>query len=85
MKLLLNHDTDFWNVNLIKSNFPSSMDAEILQLPLPSRECEDKFVWKGTKDGKYSVKSGYHLTVTLFELKVLIVPIFQIFGVTFGI
>uniref|UniRef100_A0A2N9HZ73 Reverse transcriptase domain-containing protein n=1 Tax=Fagus sylvatica TaxID=28930 RepID=A0A2N9HZ73_FAGSY len=39
---------------------PYDADA-ILQIPLSSRSPPDKLIWHATKNGKYSVRSGYHL------------------------
>ncbi len=50
-----------WNVNKIQNLF-LPYDAEaILKIPLSGRVQEDKLFWFSTRDGKYSVHSGYKL------------------------
>ena len=33
----------------------------ILRIPLSRRQVQDRLVWKFCRDGKYKVKSGYHM------------------------
>ena len=50
-----------WDCEKIQAAFlPYDTDA-ILQIPLSSRSPPDKLIWHATKNGKYSVRSGYHL------------------------
>ena len=35
--------------------------AAILRIPLSRRQVQDRLVWKFCCDGKYKVKSGYHV------------------------
>jgi hypothetical protein len=50
-----------WNVNKIQNLFlPYDADA-ILKIPLSGKAQEDKLFWSTTRDGKYSVRSGYKL------------------------
>uniref|UniRef100_A0A2N9GPD6 Uncharacterized protein n=1 Tax=Fagus sylvatica TaxID=28930 RepID=A0A2N9GPD6_FAGSY len=50
-----------WNINKVQSLF-LPYDAEaILKIPLSERVQEDKIFWFDTRDGKYSVRSGYKL------------------------
>ncbi len=50
-----------WNVTKIQSLF-LPYDAEaILKIPLSGRAQEDKLFWFSTRDGKYTMRSGYKL------------------------
>ncbi|KAL5780225.1 hypothetical protein ACOSQ2_010962 [Xanthoceras sorbifolium] len=56
-----------WNTDLVRSSF-APIDADcILSLPTSVRSCPDKLMWHHTKDGKYSVKSGYWLASSLAQ------------------
>ena len=40
----------------------NQFDAEvILRIPLSRRQVQDKLVWKYCRNGKYAIKSGYHV------------------------
>jgi hypothetical protein len=48
-------------VNLLKEIF-LLRDVEVIkQIPLSSRNPRDKLIWTGTTNGRFSVKSAYHL------------------------
>ena len=50
-----------WDCEKIQAAFlPYDADA-ILQIPLSSCSPPDKLIWHATKNGKYFVRSGYHL------------------------
>ncbi|KAH7544499.1 hypothetical protein JRO89_XS15G0175400 [Xanthoceras sorbifolium] len=54
-----------WDSALIRSSF-APIDADcIMSLPTFVRSCPDKLMWHHSKDGKYSVKSGYWLASSL--------------------
>jgi ribonuclease HI len=48
-----------WDENKINSLFPLEVAHDILAVPLLEVVKEDKLIWKGEKDGRYSVRSGY--------------------------
>lgn len=48
-----------WDVNLVKETF-NEVDAQhILQIRIPKHSVSDRVAWMHTKEGIYSVKSGY--------------------------
>jgi hypothetical protein len=65
---LLDYDTNWWNVNLVKEVFSGEEMEAICSVPVCPRAGEDKLVWAHTKNGEYSVKSGYHLAKERFEV-----------------
>jgi hypothetical protein len=48
-----------WDEDKIISLFPLEVAHDILAVPLLEVVKEDKLIWKGEKDGRYSVRSGY--------------------------
>jgi hypothetical protein len=48
-----------WKEDVIKQNFYPMEAKQICSMALPNYNQEDFISWKGTKDGHYSVKSGY--------------------------
>jgi hypothetical protein len=54
-----------WNINKVQTLF-LPYDAEaILKIPLSGRAQDDKIFWFDTRDGKYSVRSGYKLLLKM--------------------
>lgn len=49
-----------WNHNLIDETFLSFESAQIKQIPLIQEVQEDQYMWMYTKQGTYSVRSGYN-------------------------
>jgi hypothetical protein len=50
-----------WDSEKIRASFlPYDADA-ILQIPISSSSPPDKLIWHATRDGKYSVRSEYHI------------------------
>ncbi|KEH40735.1 hypothetical protein MTR_1g033950 [Medicago truncatula] len=58
---LIDQDTKQWKRDLIFSIFNTFEARQITSIPLSFRLPEDTFIWDGEKDGKYSVRSAYHL------------------------
>lgn len=52
-----------WNLELIYSSFWTHEAAAICSIPLPLNPAPDRLCWHFTKNGVYSVKSGYHMVV----------------------
>jgi ribonuclease HI len=58
---LIHGSPPVWNSTLIHTLF-LPYDAEaILKIPISARGPPDKLIWHATRDGKFSVRSGYHL------------------------
>lgn len=57
---LFNNNSKSWNVDLVQSLFLEVDAQDILTTPIPQCEVPDKIAWVGTKNGAYTVKSGYH-------------------------
>ncbi|CAL1409387.1 unnamed protein product [Linum trigynum] len=54
-----------WNVDRLGQWFDPPTCNAIRAIPLPVMEVEDKLMWHATADGIFTVKSAYHLAVTL--------------------
>jgi hypothetical protein len=65
---LLDDDTNWWNVSLVKEVFTVEETEAICCVPVCPRSSEDKLEWAHTKTGEYSVKSGYHLAKERFKV-----------------
>ncbi|XP_050231746.1 uncharacterized protein LOC126680641 [Mercurialis annua] len=57
---LMNEDTCKWNSALVSRLFDEEDYAAILNIPIPYSHVADRLVWDFTKDGQYTVKSGYY-------------------------
>ncbi|KAL5567427.1 hypothetical protein UlMin_030591 [Ulmus minor] len=55
-------DSDF-----IRNLFGAEVAHNILSIPVGSLDHEDVFIWHHTRDGEYSVKSGYKSALTLMD------------------
>lgn len=51
--------THSWNVNAIHSALHPDVAIEALKVPIGWSTIEDKLIWPHTKEGNFSVKSGY--------------------------
>ena len=59
---LINHNSASWNYNMVKSLYPSSLDRQILQIPITKTNyVQDKLVWKHASNGEYQVKKAYEI------------------------
>jgi ribonuclease HI len=58
---LINTDTNWWNIPLIREVFNREEADTICSLALCSGRQEDKQIWVGSKNGLFTVRSAYHL------------------------
>jgi hypothetical protein len=56
---LINSDTKHWNLPVINTIFLPFEAHQISKIPLINTNSRDELTWAGTKEGIYSVKSGY--------------------------
>lgn len=56
-------DCGVWNEELVRSIFLLYKADAILDIPLNRRGGKDIQIWKGTENGIYSVKFGYHMEI----------------------
>jgi ribonuclease HI len=59
VKVLFIPNTKIWDRNLINRIFHQFEADQILQIPTNGSFSQDEFTWPLTKDGNYTVKSGY--------------------------
>jgi len=58
---IINREANWWDIPLIKSIFSEDTVDKICSIPINPRFHEDKIIWRGTKNGVFSVRSAYHL------------------------
>jgi hypothetical protein len=58
---LIDSELRSWKADLVKRIFLPHEASIILGIPLSIRDPIDSLVWKATKNGVYTVRSGYHL------------------------
>jgi hypothetical protein len=58
---LIDHDRKGWNLQLIEEIFIEDDQRAIKGAPVSSSNQPDKLVWRGTKNGVFSVSSAYHM------------------------
>lgn len=56
-------DNGQWKIPILSQYFLEQEIRDILKIPLPSYQMEDKWTWHYTKNGAFSVKSAYVLVV----------------------
>lgn len=61
---LLDTTAGCWKVDVVTTTFRDDERQQVLDIPLPSHWCSDSRYWWPTKDGNYTVKSGYWLART---------------------
>ncbi|KAK6139702.1 hypothetical protein DH2020_026556 [Rehmannia glutinosa] len=69
VKDLLSPSLKEWNVELIKRTFCKEEADLILGIPLPRCYQDDQLICHFSQNGKYSVKTGYHLARRHYYLK----------------
>lgn len=70
VKDLIIPGTGAWNRELIQAVLPFEEES-ILRLQPSSKDAPDALKWIGTREGKYSVKSGYHAAMEEFTETIL--------------
>jgi len=58
---LIDPETKWWNISLIKSIFSEEEAKVITNIPLSPALSSDRLLWRGTKNGEFTVRSAYHL------------------------
>jgi ribonuclease HI len=58
---LIDRDTKWWNLPMLKNLFAEEEVNLILSLPISVSNQGDKQIWRGTKNGFFSVKSAYFI------------------------
>ncbi|XP_038719958.1 uncharacterized protein LOC120012588 [Tripterygium wilfordii] len=62
--VLMDANMGWWNMDLIAAIFPEDIASKIFRIPLYPRNGPDQLSWNGTKSGVFSVKSGYHRSLS---------------------
>jgi hypothetical protein len=62
---IIDEDTRWWKTQLLETLFSDEEVQLILSLPVSSTNREDVCIWRGTKNGNFSVRSAYYLQVEL--------------------
>ena len=65
---LWSHEMHCWNEGLLKELLNDQVVKAISKMLLPYTTTVDKLIWTFTKDGRYSVKSGYRVAYKLNQL-----------------
>jgi hypothetical protein len=68
VSVLLDINTNWWNVALIKEIFSAEESDLICGIAVSPRGGEDRRIWKFNKSGDFTVKSAYHLAKEKFEV-----------------
>jgi hypothetical protein len=58
---LIDGDTHWWNLPLLENLFTKEEAQLILTLPVSTTSQEDTCIWRGTKNGSFSVRSAYYI------------------------
>jgi hypothetical protein len=58
---LIDRDTKWWNLPMLKNLFAEEEVNLFLSLPISVANQRDKQIWRGTKNGFFSVKSAYFI------------------------
>ena len=64
---LIDEDTRRWKVDTLKSLFFPFEVETIFSIPLSFSLSEDKIIWVGNIRGEFSVKSAYHVALTVIN------------------
>ena len=58
---LIDQNNNSWNLSKIREVLPEQAAIQAIQVPISYLGSSDRFIWPHSKDGKYSVKTGYHI------------------------
>ena len=64
---LIDPDTKWWKVEVLRSTFLPFEVGTILKILLSYNLSEDKLIWIGNKKGEFSVKSAYHIAHNMID------------------
>ncbi|XP_045831362.1 uncharacterized protein LOC123922707 [Trifolium pratense] len=63
VKELMDNNYNEWNASIINQVFNPYEAHMILQIPILDKTQPDTLTWDGTRDGTYTMKSGYHAII----------------------
>ena len=61
VSFLVDVQSKWWNISLLNSLFTEDEVQKIKEIPLSCTNQEDTFIWRGTKNGIFPIKSAYHM------------------------
>ena len=64
---LINNDTRWWKIGAVRSIFLPFEASTILKIPLNFNLPKDSLIWIGNKRGVFTVKSAYHIALSLVD------------------
>ena len=64
---LIDNDTMWWKVEVVRSIFLPFDASSILKIPLNYNLPEDSLIWIGNKKGVFTIKSAYHIALSLVD------------------
>ena len=64
---LIDEDTKWWRLDLVRSIFLPHEAASILKIPISFRLLDDQLVWIGNKKGSFTVKSAYYIAMRMID------------------
>ena len=64
---LIDNDTRWWKVEVVRSIFLPFEASTILKTPLNYNLPKDNLIWIGNKRGVFIVKSAYHIASSLVD------------------
>nr|XP_023915006.1 uncharacterized protein LOC112026546 [Quercus suber] len=64
---LIDHDSKWWKVDVVRSIFLPFEADSILKIPLSYNLPEDCLVWVGNKKGSFTVKSAYYIASSILD------------------
>jgi hypothetical protein len=65
---LIDHNQSVWKEGIIRDNLFQKEADVILNISLSLRLSLNRLIWKESKDGKFLVKSAYHLGLCINDL-----------------